>query len=241
MNMYNNFLRIDGNMFRLGLNAEEIIILAKIMEFHYNTGKVFVSNDTFAELCGCSVKTVDRRVKHLEELGLIIRDTKTSQKGKERKILFQEAKYLELAKGQNVHCENTNSNPMDKLSIAEGTKCLLPNGQNDSIKENRKEKLEIEKFENFQQSQAPVETSLKSPEVVEEVKPEEEKLLEVSMGKIKQIWGLDNVIINDNIVSFPENHSNYGKRFKLVEKTAAEKVIVKKVEKPVENKSKFSF
>lgn len=126
--MYDTFLRIDGNMFKLGLSAEEVIILAKVMEFHYNTGKVFVSNEMFAELCGCSIRTIDRKLAHLEEIGLIIKEIKAKQKGKERKIFFQEQKYLELtgaAKGEKVD----NSSAKDKMSIAEETNCPLRKGQ----------------------------------------------------------------------------------------------------------------
>lgn len=157
--MFETFLRIDGNMFKLGLNSEELIILAKIMEFHYNTGKVFVSNDMFAELCGCSTKTIDRRLSHLEEMGLIVRETKAKQKGKERKILFQEEKYLELtgaAKGEKVD----NSSAKDKMSIAEETNCPLRKGQNDLIKDNIEKKKEKEKETEIIHLSAPLQDEL---------------------------------------------------------------------------------
>ena len=142
--MFETFLRIDGNMFKLGLSAEELIILAKIMEFHYNTGKVFVSNEMFAELCGCSESTIKRKIKHLEELGLIVKETKAKQQGKERKIFFQEEKYLELtgaAKGEKV--DETSAKV--KMTLAESSKCTLRKEQNEPIKDNIEKKKEKEK------------------------------------------------------------------------------------------------
>lgn len=141
--MFETFLRIDGNMFKLGLNSEELIILAKVMEFHYNTGKVFVSNETFTKLCGCGESTVKRRIKHLEEMGLISRDTKANQKGKERNIIFHEDKYLELTAANDEKVNNSSAKV--KMNFPQGSNWSLRKDQNEPIKENIEKKREKEK------------------------------------------------------------------------------------------------
>ena len=141
--MFQTFIRIDGDMYKIGLSADEMIILAKIMEFHYQTGKTFVSNESFAEISHCSISTVDRRIKHLEQLGLIKRDTKVTHNGKDRKMYFNESKYLELVSSQQEESAN------DKLSLAETTNCHsqttnchLRIRQDGLIKDNIKDNIE---------------------------------------------------------------------------------------------------
>lgn len=168
--MFETFIKIDGNMYKIGLPGDEMIILAKIMEFHYSTGNIFVSNETFAELSGCSVRTVDRKIKHLEQLGLIKRDTKVTHNGKDRKIYFNELKYLELVNIQqeesaddkmtladdkitlaNDKLTNAEESANDKMTFANGIRQIdicpldkLSNGirQNGIIKDNIKDNIE---------------------------------------------------------------------------------------------------
>lgn len=43
--MANVFLKVDKDLFKLGLNPTQILILAQVIEFNTNTGDCFISNE----------------------------------------------------------------------------------------------------------------------------------------------------------------------------------------------------
>lgn len=134
--MANYFLKVDKDLFKLGLNPTEILLLAQIIEFNTNTGDCFMSNQKLAEQFGVSEKTISRAVANLESKGLIRRDTKNVQKGKERHMTADMSKIAAFTK-DNLTLGNTNNNlTKDKMTLAEETNCPLRKGQNDSIKDN---------------------------------------------------------------------------------------------------------
>ena len=109
-----NFLKVNKDLFSLGLNPTEILVYAQVAEFNRNTGDCFISDKAMAENFGVSDKTISRALATLEEKGLIRRETKNIKGGKERHIFTT-----------------------DKLSLEDATtdKLSFDNGQNDLIKD----------------------------------------------------------------------------------------------------------
>ena len=150
--MTNVFLQVNKDLFKMGLNPTEILLLAEIMEYDRTTGEFFKSNDALAEEFSVSAKTISRAVDSLEEKGLITRETKSVKGGKIRRIFLQHSSLEDASKdkmsivseapggikGQNVPCTK------DNLSIV--------NRQNDLIKEKIKDNSKI-KEENSSQSE----------------------------------------------------------------------------------------
>lgn len=123
--MSNKFLQVDKSLFGSGLTPIEILVLSQIAEFNRTTGDCFMSNAAMAKSFGVSEKTIARTMDSLESKGLIVRNTKNVQKGKER--------HITLAK-DNLSLGNESAK--DKMSLPERTNCPLPKGQNDTIKDN---------------------------------------------------------------------------------------------------------
>ena len=90
--MTNLFLKVNKDLFKLGLNPTEILVLAQIMEFNTNTGDCFMSDKAFAEAFGVSESTISRELKVLEKKGFITRTTKNIKGGKERHITINAEK-----------------------------------------------------------------------------------------------------------------------------------------------------
>lgn len=128
-----NFLGIDKNLFKLGLNPTQILIVAQIMEFERNTGDCFISNERLSEQFGISVSTIKREIKKLEDDGFIIRDTKNIQKGKERHLRTNSTK-LNL----NLVNETNDKSARLKLNLPQSSNCPLRKEQNEPIKDNNK-------------------------------------------------------------------------------------------------------
>ena len=131
--MTNLFLKVNKDLFKLGLNPTEILILAQIMEFNNNTGDCFISDKALAENFGVSEKTISRSIKALEDKGLIKRDTKAIKGGKSRHITVIAAKIEEQLTTDKMSIDNNNNGQIvpyttDKMSVVKG--------QNDLIKDN---------------------------------------------------------------------------------------------------------
>lgn len=143
------FLQVDKDLFKLGLNPTEILLLSQIMEFNRTTNDCFMSDDAFGKQFGVSSKTISRALTTLESQGFIKRATKNVQKGKERHITVDlekiEARLKELAKDKKSVAGSTDSTS-DKMTVAERTNCPFSKGQNDLIKDKGKDKWEEEKF-----------------------------------------------------------------------------------------------
>lgn len=153
--MTNLFLKVNKDLFTMGLTPIEILIVAQIMEFNINTGDCYVSDEQFAEMFGVSKSTVSRSIKALEGKGLIQRTTKNTHKGKERHLTFIEPKEevkeadcgsanvnLTVANSQTQNSANVN------LTVAHKSICLLRKKQNESIKDNIEEDKEKDKCGN---------------------------------------------------------------------------------------------
>lgn len=68
------------------LNATDIIIIAQVQEYIRTTGKCFVSNDTFAKMCGCSESTIKRAIDKLVRSGYLLKETIATQNGRQRNL-----------------------------------------------------------------------------------------------------------------------------------------------------------
>lgn len=136
------YLMINKDLFKLGLNPTEILLIAQIMEFDRATGDCFKSDKALAADFGVSDKTISRAIAALEARGFIKRETKNVQKGKERHMtVCLDAIEAELKKRNESTTDkmtvvNETSNfTTDKMSVPERTNCPLGNGQNDLIKD----------------------------------------------------------------------------------------------------------
>lgn len=133
--MTNVFLKVNKDLFKLGLNPTEILVLAQIIEFQTNTGECYKSDKAMADDFGVSESTISRALKALEGRGFIKRTTKNIKGGKIRYI--------------NVDFNKIATSVILKLDDAQQSNCLLTtvnllvdNRQNDLIKDNIKEKDE---------------------------------------------------------------------------------------------------
>lgn len=96
------FLKVNKDLYKLKLNANEQLILSYILEFQDKKMPCFISNESFAEYLNTSEKTVSRALKSLEDKGYICRDTKNVKGGKTRNLTVNLGRInIELHKGQN--------------------------------------------------------------------------------------------------------------------------------------------
>lgn len=139
--MTNLFLKVNKDLFKLGLAPVEILILAQIMEYETNTGKCFISDATLAEMFGVSAKTISRAISNLESKGYIKRDTRNVKGGRERIMLpVIEAIEKTLTK-DNLSIEDEQPKEEQQTICPLTTdKMTFDNGQNDFIKDNIKNK-----------------------------------------------------------------------------------------------------
>lgn len=84
--MTNKFLQVNKDLFNLGLNPTELIILAQVLEYNRTTGVCYMSNEQFAAMLNVSESSIKRAMDKLESEGLIKRETKNTRNGRERKI-----------------------------------------------------------------------------------------------------------------------------------------------------------
>jgi hypothetical protein len=114
------------------------------MEYQRTTGKCFISDATLAEQFGTSVRTIQRRMDDLSDKGILIRDTKSGGKGKERtmSVNIKKIEALIAAKCQNdtkpndnlTLGDNNSKKPNDNLSK---TKCQNDTYPNDNLSETK--------------------------------------------------------------------------------------------------------
>ena len=80
------FLKINKNLFGIGLSPIELLVLAQVMELDKNTKDCFISDEKLADNFCVSKSTISRALTNLEGKGFIIRATKNVKGGKERHI-----------------------------------------------------------------------------------------------------------------------------------------------------------
>ena len=100
-----------------------------------------LTQEQFAEMFGMSTTTISREIKKLCEMGLVQKETKNIQHGKQRNLTLTSIN-LPIVKSNET---STTVN----LPIAEESNCLLRNEQNDLIKDNVKENIRDKGKEEF--------------------------------------------------------------------------------------------
>lgn len=141
--MTNLFLKINKDLFKLGLNPTQILILAQVIEFNTNTGNCFISDKQLAAQFGVSESTIKREIKKLdEELGYISRETKNVKGGRERIIKVNLSKIEEKLSSVNLSFDS------EEKQNSQGSNCHLSSinlplvkEQIDTIKDNIKDNL----------------------------------------------------------------------------------------------------
>ena len=188
--MTDKFLKLNKDLYKLKLDADQQYILAYVMEFDRNKQQCYMSDESFAMCLNTSTKTVSRKIKILTDKGYITKETTNTQNGKLRylkpvlnKIENDIKDYEssqgtkcpleineEIRKGQNVHCGK------DNLSIRKGQNDLIK----DNLKDNRKDNI-CEPFGKPNDSQGCLE-----PEV-ERDGSKEDKAIKITMDKAKKM------------------------------------------------------
>lgn len=135
--MTNLFLKVNKDLFKLGLNPTQILIISQVMEYNNNTGDCYISNDALASMFAVSAKTISREIKNLEDKGLLTRDTKNIKGGKERHMVVNVQKIEELLTKDNLSLvENDIEDSQRTICPLSKDNLSLVNGQNDFIKDN---------------------------------------------------------------------------------------------------------
>lgn len=166
-----DFLAINKDWFAIGMNPVEILIVSQVAEFNRNTGDCFISDDAMAEMFGVSRSTIARAVNRLaNELGYIVKETKNTRGGKERHMKVNYVKIKEKIESLKKKDEEEPANVKMTLDGCEQvSKCYLASvnltlakEQNESIKENIKEKGKDNIIEMFHPSDESI--SLSEPQ-----------------------------------------------------------------------------
>lgn len=183
--MTNLFLKVNKDLFKLGLNPTQIFIVAQVMEYNNNTGDCFISDKTLAEMLNVSVSTISREMKKIEELGFISRSTKNIKGGKERHITIN----IEAIENALTISKMPIDNKQNDYSAI--SKMPIVNKQNDFIKYNSEEdnKRENNKI-----------TPSSSPSGEESVVPVEEELEEVPEYMLERMERSNYTYISENVI-----------------------------------------
>ena len=194
--MTDKFLKLNKDLYKLKLDADQQYILAYVMEFDRNKQQCYMSDESFAMCLNTSTKTVSRKIKILTDKGYITKETTNTQNGKLRylkpvlnKIENDIKDYEssqgtkcpleineEIRKGQNVPCGK------DNLSICKGQNDLIK----DNLKDNRKDNI-CEPFGKPNDSQGCLTNGSKEEPEVERDGSTEEQAIKITMDKAKKM------------------------------------------------------
>ena len=194
--MTDKFLKLNKDLYKLKLDADQQYILAYVMEFDRNKQQCYMSDESFAMCLNTSTKTVSRKIKMLTDKGYITKETTNTQNGKLRylkpvlnKIENDIKDYEssqgtkcpleineEIRKGQIVHCGK------DNLSIRKGQNDLIK----DNLKDNRKDNIS-EPFGKPNDSQGCLTNGSKEEPEVERDGSTEEQAIKITMDKAKKM------------------------------------------------------
>lgn len=194
--MTDKFLKLNKDLYKLKLDADQQYILAYVMEFDRNKQQCYMSDESFAMCLNTSTKTVSRKIKILTDKGYITKETTNTQNGKLRylkpvlnKIENDIKDYEssqgtkcpleineEIRKGQNVPCGK------DNLSTRKGQNDLIK----DNLKDNRKDNIS-EPFGKPNDSQGCLTNGSKEEPEVERDGSTEEQAIKITMDKAKKM------------------------------------------------------
>ena len=194
--MTDKFLKLNKDLYKLKLDADQQYILAYVMEFDRNKQQCYMSDESFAMCLNTSTKTVSRKIKILTDKGYITKETTNTQNGKLRylkpvlnKIENDIKDYEssqgtkcpleineEIRKGQIVPCGK------DNLSTRKGQNDLIK----DNIKDNRKDNIS-EPFGKPNDSQGCLTNGSNEEPEVERDGSTEDKAIKITMDKAKKM------------------------------------------------------
>lgn len=194
--MTDKFLKLNKDLYKLKLDADQQYILAYVMEFDRNKQQCYMSDESFAMCLNTSTKTVSRKIKMLTDKGYVTKETTNTQNGKLRylkpvlnKIENDIKDYEssqgtkcpleineEIRKGQNVCCGK------DNLSTRKGQNDLIK----DNLKDNRKDNIS-EPFGKPNDSQGCLTNGSKEEPEVEKDGSTEEQAIKITMDKAKKM------------------------------------------------------
>lgn len=204
--MTDKFLKLNKDLYKLKLDADQQYILAYVMEFDRNKQQCYMSDESFAMCLNTSTKTVSRKIKMLTDKGYITKETTNTQNGKlrylkpvlskiENDIKAYESSQgtkcpleenEEIRKGQNVCCGK------DNLSTRKGQNDLIK----DNLKDNRKDNIS-EPFGKPNDSQGcltsgsnentPIFGGVQEEPVVERNGSTEKQAIKITMDKAKKM------------------------------------------------------
>ena len=194
--MTDKFLKLNKDLYKLKLDADQQYILAYVMEFDRNKQQCYMSDESFAMCLNTSTKTVSRKIKMLTDKGYITKETTNTQNGKLRylkpvlnKIENDIKDYEssqgtkcpleineEIRKGQNVLCGK------DNLSTRKGQNDLIK----DNLKDNRKDNIS-EPFGKPNDSLGYLTNGSKEEPEVERDGSTEEQAIKITMDKAKKM------------------------------------------------------
>jgi DNA-binding transcriptional MocR family regulator len=138
--MTNLFLKVNKDLFSIGLAPIEILIVAQVLEYQTKGMECFESDESFAKDFGMSVSTVSRAIGALKKRGILGAETKNIQRGKLRYLTVNTATIDDLHKQQNDDCENSGSEvPNSQNAHCGMSKLPISTEQNDLIKDKLKD------------------------------------------------------------------------------------------------------
>lgn len=142
------FLKVNKDLYKLKLNANEQLILSYILELQTKNRECFISDESFSQYLNTSVKTVSRAIKSLEEKSYVIRETKNVKGGKKRYLTVDINQVNNDLTTVNLTIDKNEESTMDKMTVDNGQndRCTMDNlsvvnGQNDLIKDNIKDNI----------------------------------------------------------------------------------------------------
>ena len=153
--MTDKFLKLNKDLYKLKLDADQQYILAYVMEFDRNKQQCYMSDESFAMCLNTSTKTVSRKIKILTDKGYITKETTNTQNGKLRylKPVLNKIKndIMDYESSQGTNCPLENNNEIRKGQIVPCGKdnLSLRKGQNDLIKDNLKDNIKDNYGESF--------------------------------------------------------------------------------------------
>jgi predicted transcriptional regulator len=125
--MANEFLKVDKDLFGLGLKPIELLIVAQILEYQTKKLDCFISNEYLSNAFGVSKDTINEAMKKLEQKKILRRETTNKQQGRLRLCFINEDELDNLRNRQNANSA-IGKMPTD-------------NRQNQSIKDNIKDNI----------------------------------------------------------------------------------------------------
>ena len=153
--MTNLFLKINKDLFGIGLAPIELLIVAQVLEYQTKELDCFESDESFSKDFGVSQSTVSRAISNLKKKNIIVANTKNTQKGKLRYLTVLTSTIEECRKRQNDNCESSDEVRNSQIDSCGNVNLTFSNKQNDSIKDNIKDNI---KKDNCKSNNSKVET-----------------------------------------------------------------------------------